>query len=132
FFFSGASRRFSGSDFVMVSKAETERWRWPGVLGLSLRIAMISGVRAYVPSRGAGGFAPGVQSSLDALEEVDLAGGQRDDGLLVARLPARHDAAAGELAAALAAHHHRPDLLDLDAGVALLDGLADLDLVGVL
>src|SRR5690606_499557 len=58
-------------------------------------------------------------------------GGERHDGLLVGGLPALHEALPGELAAALAADDHRPHLLHLDAGVALLDGLADLDLVRV-
>ena len=78
FFFSGASRLFSGSDVVMSSKAETERWRWPGVVGLSLRTARVRVVWAYVP-RPRAGFAPGVlnqtlsKKSISPAESVTMA-----------------------------------------------------------
>src|SRR5690606_35177932 len=106
-FLSGARRLFSGSAFVMSSKAATERWRCPGVTGLSLRIAMSGSRFGHTCrwARGPGGFAP---RGLHVLEEVDLAAGERDDRLLVGRLLALDEAATRELATPLATDDHRP------------------------
>src|SRR5919109_14361 len=100
----GSRRLFSGSVFVISWKAETERKRRPGEVGLYLR-------RAMLDSR-----------SLEDLDAVAFA--KLDDGLLPAGL-----LAPGE-AAPLRLRLHLEDVDGLDLHVEeLFDGLPDLRLV---
>src|SRR5690348_8146974 len=113
---SGTSRDFSGVVRVISAKSATLEPRRPGVVGLYLRMPMLSLPQVVSPVR-LGDRAP---------EDLDAALTKRDDRALGVSPLA--EATAGALALALAVE--RVDVADLDVE-DLLDGDLDLRLVGV-
>src|SRR5918911_3283222 len=116
---SGRTSDFSGSDRVTSTKSATDAPRRPGVVGLYLRIPMVSSssISSLSGARTPSGDRPS--------EDVDGAVLERHDRALGVLAPADPDAGAAALALAV-------DRVDRGDGHAedLLDRLADLGLVG--
>src|SRR5919202_2932054 len=117
---SGRTSDFSGSDRVISTKSATDAPRRPGVVGLYLRIPMVS------------------SSSISSLSRIRTPSGDRPPEDVDGAVLERHDRALGVLAladaepgpAALALAVDRVDRGDLHVE-DLLDRLADLGLVRV-